>query len=65
MHFDYGIWYNTEGNQFGYHKYFRGIKPSGCGGKNQVSGGRKKSIYSFKGKGNEIIPWDEPFSITA
>lgn len=55
--------------QFGSHKYFRGIKSSGCGVKKSVSSfrreGEKKDIYSFKGKGNEIIPWDEPFPITA
>lgn len=37
---------NTEGNQFGHHKHFRGTKPSGCGGKNQyqVSGRRKEKV---------------------
>lgn len=46
MYFDHGTWCNTEGNQFDYHKYFRGIKPSGSGEKNQyqVSEERKKKL---------------------
>lgn len=47
MYFDHGTWYNTEGNQFGSHKYFRGMKPSGCGGE-------KKSVSSFREKKKEV-----------
>lgn len=68
MHFDHGTWYNTEGKQSDNHKYFTGIKPSGYGREKKKRINmkfQKKGIYSFKGKGNEIIPWDEPFPITA
>lgn len=46
MYFDHGTWYNTEGNQLGNHEYFRGIKASGCEGKNSVSSfrGKKKRV---------------------